>query len=611
MVLLTALAVAFPLVYVVALDQGCGRSVFFAIVGLVAASALGRPHRQHADHAHGAPPGAAPPGLLRGHPDRPPDHGGRPHLAGPARGRAGSAGSPGGPLSGQSRPQPVLRPAHRFPRCSRAHPAGRRRVGRPGARRHRGAQRTRTREDRPGIFYLFHRPRVWNPARPGVDGLRAQAGQARAVQRPAAGGPVGRSARSASAPEPAAGRCGGAASAFSDIVGDRSILGSIRYVITLDTDTQLPRDAAHTLIGNMAHPLNRPVYDAKKGRVVDGYAILQPRASISLTSTSGSRFTRLFAGEAGIDPYTREISDVYQDLFGEGSFVGKGIYDVEAFSQAVQRAVPGEPDPQPRPPRGRLRPLGPGGRRRPHRGAPHQLRHGGQPEAPLDQGRLATGRLAAPPRARARTASGSANPLSLLSVWKLFDNLRRSLVPAALVALCVGGWLWGPGPSWLWPLLVAGALFLPPLVTAAHRARPQARGAGVAAAPGPHRQVRWSSPLLRALLGLMLLPYDALVYLDAILRSAVEHARHPARAAALVPALLRAAGTPAALRASFLLEMWIAPALAVVLARGADLRAQHPAGRLAVRRPPAGALAGLPPRRLVDQQAGAAAVGRA
>ncbi len=90
----------------------------------------------------------------------------------------------------------------------------------------------------------------------------------------------------------------------------------------------------------MAHPLNRPVYDAKKGRVTDGYGILQPRASISLASSTSSRFTRLFAGESGIDPYTREISDVYQDLFGEGSFVGKGIYDVAAFAQAVGGRFP-------------------------------------------------------------------------------------------------------------------------------------------------------------------------------------------------------------------------------------------------------------------------------
>ena len=128
---------------------------------------------------------------------------------------------------------------------------------------------------------------------------------------------------------------GGEQTAFSDVVGDQSILPSIRYVITLDTDTQLPRDAARTLIGNIAHPLNRPLYDEDKGRVVQGYAILQPRASISLTSAGQSRFTKMFAGEAGLDPYTREVSDVYQDIFEEGSFIGKGIYDVDAFRQAV------------------------------------------------------------------------------------------------------------------------------------------------------------------------------------------------------------------------------------------------------------------------------------
>ena len=110
-----------------------------------------------------------------------------------------------------------------------------------------------------------------------------------------------------------------------------SLLRIVKYVITLDTDTQLPRDAARKLVGTMAHPLNRPVFDAPTGRVVEGYAILQPRTSASLASANGSRFARLFAGEAGIDPYTREVSDVYQDLFAEGSYVGKGIYDVDAF----------------------------------------------------------------------------------------------------------------------------------------------------------------------------------------------------------------------------------------------------------------------------------------
>ncbi|HEX7970986.1 MAG TPA: cyclic beta 1-2 glucan synthetase, partial [Thiobacillus sp.] len=175
------------------------------------------------------------------------------------------------------------------------------------------------REDRPGIFYLFHRPRLWNPYERvwmGYERKRGKLEQFNAWLR------------------------GGAQTAFSDIVGDVSTLGSIKYVITLDTDTQLPRDAARTLIGNLAHPLNRPVYDADRGRVVEGYAILQPRASISLTSASQSRFSKLFAGDSGIDPYTREISDVYQDIFGEGSFVGKGIYDVDAFRQAVDGRFP-------------------------------------------------------------------------------------------------------------------------------------------------------------------------------------------------------------------------------------------------------------------------------
>ena len=175
------------------------------------------------------------------------------------------------------------------------------------------------REDRPCIFYLLHRPRVWNPYEQiwmGYERKRGKLEQFNSVLR------------------------GEGQTAFSDIVGDPSIFRSIKYVITLDTDTQLPRDAARTLIGNIAHPLNRPVYDPNKGRVVQGYAILQPRASISLTSAGQSRFTKLFAGEAGIDPYTREISDAYQDIFGEGSFIGKGIYDVDAFRQAVDGRFP-------------------------------------------------------------------------------------------------------------------------------------------------------------------------------------------------------------------------------------------------------------------------------
>ena len=127
---------------------------------------------------------------------------------------------------------------------------------------------------------------------------------------------------------------------FSVVVGETEILPQIRYVITLDTDTQLSRDAARELVGTMAHPLNRPRFNPKIGRVVEGYGILQPRVGVSLPSSSRSQFSRLFAAEPGIDPYTRVVSDVYQDLFGEGSFIGKGIYDLETFEKATGGRFP-------------------------------------------------------------------------------------------------------------------------------------------------------------------------------------------------------------------------------------------------------------------------------
>ena len=115
------------------------------------------------------------------------------------------------------------------------------------------------------------------------------------------------------------------------MVGNLDALGPIRYVITLDTDTQLPRETARQLVGAMAHPLNRPRFDAANRRVCGGYGILQPRMAATLSGANRSRYAQLCGSEPGIDPYTRSVSDVYQDVFGEGSFIGKGIYDVDAF----------------------------------------------------------------------------------------------------------------------------------------------------------------------------------------------------------------------------------------------------------------------------------------
>src|SRR4029079_10952216 len=118
------------------------------------------------------------------------------------------------------------------------------------------------------------------------------------------------------------------------------LLWATRYVITLDSDTQLPRDVARKLIGAAIHPLNRPTIDERVNRVTYGYGILQPRVSISLESASRSRFVRIFSGNTGIDPYTTAVSDVYQDLFGEGSCTGKGLYDVDAFQTTLEQRAP-------------------------------------------------------------------------------------------------------------------------------------------------------------------------------------------------------------------------------------------------------------------------------
>ena len=114
----------------------------------------------------------------------------------------------------------------------------------------------------------------------------------------------------------------------------------MRFVITLDSDTVLPRDAAVTLIGTMAHPLNRAEFDEQVGRVTRGYGIMQPRVSVSLASANGSRYAAIFAGHPGVDPYTTAVSDVYQDLFAEGTYTGKGIYDVAAFERATAGRFP-------------------------------------------------------------------------------------------------------------------------------------------------------------------------------------------------------------------------------------------------------------------------------
>jgi cyclic beta-1,2-glucan synthetase len=170
-------------------------------------------------------------------------------------------------------------------------------------------------------FLLLHRRRVFNASESRWMGWERKRGKLHELNRLLRGAPD---------------------TTFMSIAGSApQVPADVRYVITLDADTRLPRDAALRLIGKMAHPLNRPRFDERGQRVVDGYAILQPRVTPSLpVGREGSLYQRVFSSPGGMDPYAAAVSDVYQDLFGEGSYTGKGIYDVDAFEAALAGRVP-------------------------------------------------------------------------------------------------------------------------------------------------------------------------------------------------------------------------------------------------------------------------------
>nr|WP_249720359.1 glycoside hydrolase family 94 protein [Pseudoxanthomonas japonensis] len=292
-------------------------------------------------------------------------------------------------------------------------------------------------------FFLLHRPRQWNEAEGAWIGYERKRGKLSALN---------------------ALILHGEHAPFMRMVGDVSALKDAKYVITLDTDTRLPRDAAREFVATLAHPLNHPVIDERRGVVTRGYGILQPSVGSSLGGRRPSRFATIFGSEPGIDPYTRTVSDVYQDLFGEGSFVGKGIYDVAAFEGVLARRLPE------------------------NQILSHDLLEGCFTRAGLvSDVRLYEeypDRYSADTKRRTRwtrgdwqllpwllprvpTAAGvwERNPLSWLSRGKLLDNLRRSLVPMAALALFVIGWLHAPRPL-AWTLIVLALWFLPVVVSA-------------------------------------------------------------------------------------------------------------------------------------------------
>ena len=243
-------------------------------------------------------------------------------------------------------------------------------------------------------------------------------------------------------------------------VGNLSILRDVRFVITLDSDTELPRGTARRMVGALAHPLNQAIIDRDLGIVVAGYGILQPRVGVSVQSTARSRLASIYSGQTGLDIYTHATSDVYQDLYGEGIFVGKGIYEVGTLHSILHGRFP----------RNAL--------------LSHDLIEGAYARAGLVSDIEVIedypSHYSAHNRRKHRWMRGDwqitewllpmvpdesgqrvPNPLSVISSWKILDNLRRSLVEPALFLLFVLGWTCLPGGPKRWTLATIAILFLP------------------------------------------------------------------------------------------------------------------------------------------------------
>ncbi|MBA3671864.1 MAG: carbohydrate-binding protein, partial [Gemmatimonadaceae bacterium] len=292
-------------------------------------------------------------------------------------------------------------------------------------------------------FYLFHRPRLWNEPQGKWMGWERKRGKL---------GEFNRFLR-------------GIEGAFTNVVGRTAPLRDVRYVITLDADTVLPPGAARALVGSIAHPLNSASYDRASARVTRGYGIIQPRVGVSLPSAHRSLFASIHSGHPGVDPYTTAVSDVYQDLYGEGSFTGKGIYDVDAFEESTR------------------------GRFAENTLLSHDLIEGSYARAGLATDIVLyddypTHYLTFARRKRrwirgdwqlvrwltpwVRGVHGpERNPLPLLARWKIFDNLRRSTVEIAQLVFLVAGWTFLPGSPLRWTLLVIGFVAAPWIISLA------------------------------------------------------------------------------------------------------------------------------------------------
>ncbi|CAN5276581.1 glucoamylase family protein [soil metagenome] len=390
------------------------------------------------------------------------------------------------------------------------------------------------------LFFLFHRPRKWNQQENvwmGYERKRGKLSDLNSLLK------------------------GFTTDYFSLIIGNPSVFQKIKYVITLDEDTQLPLNSAWKLIATMAHPLNRPWYDEKKKRVTKGYGILQPRVTVSLPEITGSGYTRMHGNEPGIDPYTRASSDVYQDLFGEGSFIGKGIYDVDIFQQVLD------------------------GKFLENCILSHDLLEG----CYIRSGLLSDVQLFEKypttynadmkmrlrwirgdwqifswilPRVRGVDKRLHKNPISALSRWKIFDNIRRSLVPGALTGLLLLAWIVLPSALY-WTIAVSAIIVFPVFVTALWDTIRKPKNVVL-----KYHVINSLQNLrdisVKTLFTLICLPYEAFANLSAIIRTLWRMIISRKNLLEWNPSSLVAHADQSSLRTSYIL-MWIEPVLTVVV----------------------------------------------
>ncbi|MEQ1800955.1 MAG: glucoamylase family protein [Gammaproteobacteria bacterium] len=347
-------------------------------------------------------------------------------------------------------------------------------------------------------FMLLHRRRVWSATQQKWMGWERKRGKLHELNRLLRGA---------------------TSTTFVDAEGcSPAVPPGVRFVITLDADTRLPRDAARRLIGKLAHPLNRPRFDAATARVVEGHAVLQPRVTPSLPmGHEGSLFQRIVSSSPGLDPYAAAVSDVYQDLFGEGSYAGKGIYDVDAFEAALA------------------------GRTAEGALLSHDLFEGIFARAALvsdievieefperydvacaRQHRWARGDWQLLPwllgrRTRAG-GDGQGNALPLLSAWKMTDNLRRTLSAPAAFAALVAGWLLPLPAALAWTAFVLATITVPALLPAVAAIVP--RHSGITARSHLGALARdFRRAIGQVLFQIVALPHQAWLMTDAIVRT--------------------------------------------------------------------------------------------